>query len=219
MTIANDGPPVGKVGLLLHNAMFYDLTVWLMTFGRERRLREEMLVRAKVHEGDAILDVGCGTGSLAIAAKRRVGSTGRVCAIDASAEMLARAESKARKAGETVEFKQAAVQALPFPDGHFDCVFATVMLHHLSRKARAECAAEVLRVLKPGGRFLAVEFGASSDRHGLLQHFHRHGHVPLGEIVLLLERAGFEIDQHGPADFPNLHFVLAVKERAQANAA
>ena len=209
---SSDEPPTRKAGLLLHNAAFYDLTVWFMTQGRERGFRDNILRWAGVASGEAVLDVGCGTGSLAIAAKRRVGAAGRVCGIDASAEMLARAETKARKAGESVEFRRAFVQSLPIRDAEFDCVLATVMMHHLPRKARVECATEVLRVLKPGGRFLVVEFGASSNRHGVLRHFHRHGHVKSDEIVALLGDADFEISRCERTGFRNLHYVLAAKK-------
>ena len=70
-------------GLVLHGAARYDLTVWLMTLGRERALRERILNPARLERGDVVVDVGCGTGTLAIAAKRRLGS-GNVFGIDAS---------------------------------------------------------------------------------------------------------------------------------------
>src|SRR5207253_9348675 len=108
------------------------------TFGRERAFRGKILSFANLRPGEAVLDVGCGTGSLAIAARRYVGSTGAVCGIDASPEMLARAEKKASKAGLEVIFKNGAAQALPFPDAQFDTVLSTLMLHHLPRKGREQ---------------------------------------------------------------------------------
>jgi ubiquinone/menaquinone biosynthesis C-methylase UbiE len=65
------------------------------------------------------LDVGCGTGTLAIAAKRRVGPAGRVDGIDASPEVIVRARKKAKMAGVEVTFKNAVVEKLPFTDGTF----------------------------------------------------------------------------------------------------
>ena len=90
--------------------------------GRERAFREKLLRFARLQPGETVLDVGCGTGSLAIAAKMQVGPAGKVYGIDASPEILARARKKARKAGVEVTFEQAPGQALPFPDGHFDAV-------------------------------------------------------------------------------------------------
>jgi SAM-dependent methyltransferase len=101
-------------------------------------------------------------------------------------------------------------QALPFPDAQFDVVLTTVMLHHLPRKARAQCAAEMRRVLKPGGRVLAVEFGLGArEQKGFLAHFHRHGHVKLSDIISLLSEAGLKIVESGSVGIRDLQFVLA----------
>jgi len=180
-----------------------------MTLGRERSLREKILHLARLQVGEAILDVGCGTGSLAIAAKRQVGAAGRVWGIDASAEMIAWAGRKALRAGVEIVFNNAAAQALPFPDLQFDAVLTTVMLHHLPRPGRAQCAREIKRVLKPGGRVLAVDFVASPEK-GWLSHIHqRHGHVKLEEIVAMLGAAGFTMVDSGLVGFRSLQFALA----------
>jgi len=171
-TAMNSNVTPSATGAVLHSAARYDLLVWLLTLGRERAFREKIVRLARLQAAETLLDVGCGTGSLAIAAKRHIGPTGTVCGIDASAEMLARAERKARKAGVEIVFKNAMAQGLPFPDAHFDVVLTTVMLHHLPRNARQQCAAEMRRVLKPGGRVLAVDFGlAPRERKGILAHF------------------------------------------------
>ncbi len=143
-------------GLVLHSAARYDLLVWLVTLGRGRAFREKVLRLARLEPGESVLDVGCGTGTLAIAAKRIVGPTGTVYGIDASPEMIARANKKARTTGNEVVFKNGLAQALPFPDAQFDAVLSTLMLHHLPHKARQGCASEIRRVLKPGGRVLAL---------------------------------------------------------------
>jgi ubiquinone/menaquinone biosynthesis C-methylase UbiE len=68
-------------------------------------------------------------------------------------------------------FQVAVAEALSFPDRRFDVVFSTLMLHLLPRKTRQECAKEIERVLKVGGRVVAVDFGRT-ERRGLLAHFH-----------------------------------------------
>lgn len=202
-----DGQP-GATGLVLHAAARYDLLVWLFTLGRERAFRDSIARLAGLKPGDAVLDIGCGTGSLAIAAKRRVGTTGTVYGIDASPEMLARAGRKARNVGIDIAFAHGAVQTLPFPDSRFDAVLSTLMLHHLPRKARHECAREVRRVLKPGGRVLAVDF-APPARKTFLARVHRHGHVSLDDMTALFSEAGLDVVENGAMGRRNLQFVLA----------
>jgi ubiquinone/menaquinone biosynthesis C-methylase UbiE len=200
-----------KPGLVLHAAAAYDLLIWLVTLGRERAFREKMVRLAHLKPGESVLDVGCGTGSLAIAAKRQVGPTGTACGLDASPEMIARAEKKARKSGVDVGFKIAFAQSLPFPDAQFDAVLTTIMLHHLPKKGRAELAGEIRRVLKPGGRVLAIDFGRTArDRKSFLDHFHRrHGHVEFNEIIALLQDAGLNVAESGTVGMRDLEFVLA----------
>jgi len=199
-------------GIVLHSPALYDFTVWLAFLGREHAFRDKVLQMARVAKGESVLDVGCGTGTLAIAAKQRVGPAGAVHGIDASLEMLARAEQKARKSGVAeVFFRNGLAEALPFPAAQFDVVLSTVMLHHLPRKARLQCANEIRRVLKPDGRVLAVDFeGFSDQKRSLLSHFHRpHGHVRVHDIVALLAEAGLRTVQSGPVGIRDLQFVLA----------
>lgn len=98
-----------------------------------------MLDLTGLRPGEWVLDAGCGTRTLAVATKRRVGAAGAVYAIDASPEMIGRARRKARKNAVDVRFENAVVQKLPFPDGSFDAVLSTMMLHHLDRTARQQC--------------------------------------------------------------------------------
>ena len=211
MTNTKASPPApGTKGRVLHSAAGYDLLAWLFLLGRERAFRERLVRLARLEPGQWVLDIGCGTGSLAIAAKRRVGPAGIVRGIDASTELIERARRKARKAGVDVPFTNGVVEALPFPDGHFDAVLSTLMLHHLPRDARQQCAREVRRVLKPGGCMLAVDFGgAPRDRKSLIEHFHRHGRVDVRDIVTLLSDAGLQIVESGAVGVRNLSFVLA----------
>jgi ubiquinone/menaquinone biosynthesis C-methylase UbiE len=210
MTMAELHRTLSTTGSVLHWAASYDPLVWLVTLGRERVFREQVVRLARLQPGESVLDVGCGTGTLAIAAKRCVGPTGTVYGIDASPEMIARAGKKARRAGAEVVFTHAVAEALPFPDAHFDAVLSTVMLHHLPRNARQQCAYEIRRVLKPGGRVLAVDFGGPArERRGLFAHVHRHGHVNLPDMIALLSEAGLNMVESGAVGMRDLQFVLA----------
>ena len=201
-------PAPSTHGLVLHWAARYDLLAWILTHGREGQLREAIIRLASVATGDDILDIGCGTGTLAIAATRHVGTTGTVTGIDASPPMVARATRKAEKAGARATFQVAVAEKLPFPDRRFDVVFSTLMLHHLPRKTRQQCAGEIERVLKIGGRVVAVDFGRAK-RRGLLAHFHRHGHVEIEDIVSLFVAAGLKPMRTGPVGMNDLNFVVA----------
>ncbi|HZP07122.1 MAG TPA: methyltransferase domain-containing protein [Terracidiphilus sp.] len=205
-------------GLVLHKAAQYDFLLWLLTLGRERAFRERALSLAHLSAGESVLDIGCGTGTLAIAAKRHVGSTGHVCGIDAAPEMIARAGKKAKKAGLEVDFKNALVESLPFADGQFDVVLSTLMLHHLPGKLRSRCAAEVRRVLRPGGRFLAIDFGTAPGTKGIIAHFHRHGHINLEEMVRIFRDAGMNIGEQGRVGIGDLEYMVAIAPPSRTSA-
>ncbi len=193
----------------MHAAAGYDLLAWLLLLGRERAFRERLVELARLEPGESVLDIGCGTGSLAIAASRQLGGSGSVHGLDASPQMIARARKKALEAGVEITFTEGAVEELPFPDQRFDVVLSTLMLHHLAAAGREQCAREVRRVLKRGGRVLMVDFGKPSGRRGPVSHFHRHGHVAVNEIVALLGAAGLGIIESGPVGLREINFVLA----------
>lgn len=108
----------------------------------------ELLVAAGDLAGRRTLDVGCGTGTLAVALAER---GGKVWGIDASPQMLAEAQAKETRA----RFREGAAEALPFKDGWFERVVMRLSLHHLDRP---RALAEAARVLVPGGRILIATF-------------------------------------------------------------
>ena len=204
-------PEAPKSAVLRSTARYYDVLTWVLTLGREGAVRERLVELARVAPGESVLDVGCGTGTLAIAAKRRVGPTGMVRGVDASPEMLARARRKAAKAGLDIGFETARAESLPFADASLDVVLATLMLHHLPAETRERFVSEVHRVLRPGGRVLAVDFEPPAHGHGgPIVALHRHSHVPLREIESLLSRAGLRVTETGDVGAADLRFALAV---------
>lgn len=151
-------------GHTIHWATLYDVLFALMTGGWERTPRTRIVALADLRPGAHVLDVGCGTGGLAIAAAECVGPTGTVHAVDASPQMVARARHRVARAGVAVTVEVAPVEGLPFPAGAFDVVLSSLMLHHLLEDVRAQAFAEIQRVLRPGGRLLAVDFEPPRSR-------------------------------------------------------
>jgi ubiquinone/menaquinone biosynthesis C-methylase UbiE len=202
-------------GRVIHWAWAYDPLVWVLTLGRDRAFREKTLDLAQIAAGESVLDIGCGTGTLAIAVKRRVGPAAQVTGIDASPEMIARARKKAKRTGADVMFETAAVENIPFAAQSFDVVLSTVMLHHLPEDARRNCIAEVRRVLKPGGRFLALDFGGGAgERRTRAGRMHNHAHFDLSQVVPELSKAGLSGVESGAAGFNDLQFVRAAAPAA-----
>jgi ubiquinone/menaquinone biosynthesis C-methylase UbiE len=204
---------------VLHStARFYDVLAWLLTFGRERAFRERTLDLARIAPGESVLDVACGTGSLALAARRRVGHGGSVSGVDASPEMIAIATRKVGRAGAEVDLQQALAQALPFADASFDAVLGTLMVHHLPGPTRAAFAREARRVLRPGGRILLIDFASRSGGkpRGLLDHLHRHGGVRPDALIAIVQDAGMRVIEHGAVGLLDLHYVLATGAEGSA---
>ncbi len=144
-------------GSTIRWARWYDAASWLLSFGRAGAIRKEIVKVANPQAGERVLDAGCGTGTLAIMMKRYAGADLDVTGIDAAVEMVDVARRKAEKAKQEIKFEPAAIEALPFPDAQFDLATSTFMLHHLPDDLKAKGFAEIARVLKPGGRFVAVD--------------------------------------------------------------
>ena len=127
----------------------YDPLLWLM---REKRFKGDLIEQAKITSGNRVLDVGCGTGTLAIMTKR-IHPDAEVVGIDADSKILGIARDKAAKAGIDVTLDQGMADQLPYADSSFDRVLSSLFLHHLSTENKRRTCREVFRVLRSGGRF------------------------------------------------------------------
>lgn len=136
----------------------YDVMNDLMSLGIHRLWKRFAVELSGVGAGQRILDVASGTGDLAAAFARRVGSGGLVVATDINSAMLARGRDALLDRGISgnVRYALANAERLPFPDNSFDCVSIAFGLRNVTRIAVALSAMQ--RALKPGGRLLVLEF-------------------------------------------------------------
>jgi len=206
-------------GLVINMGWRYDLFEWVVDpvlfRGQLRALRRRSVELARLQPGEQALDVGCGTGTLALAVARHVGSSGRVVGIDPSAQQIARARAKAARVHAPLDFQIAVIEQLPFPDQTFDVVFSTLMMHHLPAPLKRQGLAEIARVLKPGGRLVIGDFVRKQDRAGRA-HFHAGG-TSVVELSRFLADSGFahpKTESLRPrrfSTFPGAGFILTYR--------
>ncbi len=197
-------------------AASYDRITALMFLGSEAKLRQAALDLAGLKPGESVIEAGCGTGTLTLAAKQRVGPQGQVAGLDVAPDMLAAARLKATKAGQHIDFRQGRIEQIPFPDGSFDLGLASFMIHHIpDQKNKQQGLNELFRVLKPSGRLFIVDFEPPSNpvlRHlalGLM------GDTMVAhtasELAPMFEKAGFTRIESGRVKSQFLSYVRGFK--------
>lgn len=169
----------------------YDPFLWLLRGDKRKQL---LIEQAAILPGMRILDVGCGTGSLAILIKRMYPRT-EVIGLDPDPKALSIATQKAERAGVSVVLDRGFADQLPYPEASFDRVFSSFMFHHLTLEEKNATLVAIRRVLKNGGSLHLLDFAAprSAFARALGHVFHRLGHVehgPDGDLSLM-HRAGF----------------------------
>lgn len=164
-------------------------------------VRETLVERADLRAGQRLLDIGCGTGSLLVALKRRAPEA-RVTGLDPDPKALSRARAKAQRAGLTIELDRGFSDRLPYPDRSFDHVFSSFMFHHLQAQEKRATLREVLRVLRPGGVLHLLDFRDHPHKQSLIMralhsaHLHTKfaGQLESGVEAMIAE-AGFKLPQ------------------------
>ncbi|UCH49617.1 MAG: bifunctional demethylmenaquinone methyltransferase/2-methoxy-6-polyprenyl-1,4-benzoquinol methylase UbiE [Betaproteobacteria bacterium] len=134
----------------------YDLMNDLMSAGLHRLWKRFAVQLTGVKEGARVLDVAGGTGDLAVLLARRAGQAGQVWLTDVNADMLARGRDRLLDAGYALPAVRCDGEKLPYPADYFDCVTVAFGLRNMTHKDIA--LKEMLRVLRPGGRLLVLEF-------------------------------------------------------------
>jgi ubiquinone/menaquinone biosynthesis C-methylase UbiE len=181
-------PAFGKDALL----PFYDLLTRVLGMGGSYGT---LVAQAELADGLRVLEIGCGTGNVAVRVKR-ADPGADVVGIDPDPLALARAQRKARGLS-GIRFERAYAQELPFADGEFDRVLSSMMLHHLDDDVKAGAAAEIHRVLRPGGTLHIVDVGGPMTTHDgfAARRMLRSPHISgsLGDAIpRLLRSVGFD---------------------------
>jgi ubiquinone/menaquinone biosynthesis C-methylase UbiE len=181
-------PPMGKDRLL----PLYDPITRLLGGDSARRA---LVSYADVEHATRVLDIGCGTGTLAVFIAR-IFSHVEVTGLDPDPKALRRARRTARRAGVSIRLDQGFSESLPYPDASFDRVFSSLMLHHLASTAdRLQALREMRRVLAPQGSLHVMDF-APDATHGnrVVRWIHAQHHMEDNSeerVVRLMREAGF----------------------------
>jgi ubiquinone/menaquinone biosynthesis C-methylase UbiE len=121
-----------------------------------------VLKRAAIQPGDHVLDIGTGTGAIALRSALIAGESGQVVASDISQDMLQIAERKAKvQQISNIEFRMGRAESIPSEDSSFDVVTASLSLMYVIDRGAA--AREIARVLRPGGRFVAAVWASADE--------------------------------------------------------
>ena len=157
---------------------------------RDVRYKSLLIERANIQPGQHVLDLGCGTGTLAIMAKQAQPAAD-VVGLDADPDMLKVAKYKSSLQNVSVRFDVGFTNKLPYPDESLDRVLSSIMIHHLKTPDKWQTAREVYRVLKPGGQLHIIDFGKPVTSYGKL----------LGPLLYKFEEANDNIEGKLPEIF------------------
>jgi ubiquinone/menaquinone biosynthesis C-methylase UbiE len=165
------------------------------------RMRKDLVAQMDDLSDKKILDVGSGTGTIALMVKQAHPSA-EVIGIDGAPQILEIARGKARDLGIEIRFDQGMSFDLPYPNESFDVVLTTVMLHHLSRADKQTTAREMYRVLRPGGQLFGADFVEPRSSFGkairpLTRRFERVAENLDGFLPVMFENAGFRNYREG----------------------
>jgi len=173
---------------------FYDsLLKWGM---REESIKSRLIERAKIQPGQRVLDLGCGTGTLAVMIKQSAPEA-QVTGLDGDEQVLAIARTKAERAKVNIQLDHGLSYQLPYPDQSFDVVVSSFVIHHLTSEDKVRTFKEVRRVLRPDGWFHILDFGRPVNlltRAQMLvfKMFEQTADNFNGRIPSMLKEAGFD---------------------------
>lgn len=157
--------------------------------------RKALLDQAALRPDHVVLDVGCGTGTLATLLKQLYPGV-QLVGIDPDPKALARARRKAERAGVIIRFDRGFGDELPYPAASFDRVLSSFVYHHIPADERIRTLGAVRRVLKPGGEFHLLDFEGPDDgpRGVIARLLHSSKHLKdnsASQVLSAMREAGF----------------------------
>ncbi len=200
---------------------YYDAVV--NTTGRQRRIKQALIEQACCEPVQHVLDLGSGTGTLAIGIKQQQPQT-KVTAVDGDPKIISIALRKAQKAKLSIQFDQALSNSLPYPEAHFDRVLSSMFFHHLSWQDKVCSAQEIFRVLEAGGELHLADWGRATNfcMRGLfltvqlLDGFENTRDHVAGRLIALFEQVGF-VDVLQRQTFSTIYGTIALYSAKKPN--
>lgn len=194
----------------------YDGICFLTGLGEP--LQKRVLNYAQIDEGDHILDIGCGSGTFVVMAKKKHPKS-KVIGADPDENMLKVTKRKLQKHGLDVRLIKTTAEELPFQNSSFNVVVSTLTFHHLPTDIKKAALREIFRVLKKKGRFLLADITkpksflekilllANPERVFLKNYL---ADNISGRLPQFLEEVGFSVDEAG-SRYRGVQFIMATK--------